>query len=80
MGQRGRRRQGRRLPNDFAKAQAEPWTKGLADWGQDRARIQGLLEAVDFPVFTPGSDAESVGARRVQAAGRPVQPRGHPRQ
>src|SRR3954462_2695019 len=26
-------------PDDFAKQQAEMWKKGLADWGQDGARI-----------------------------------------
>ena len=29
-------------PDDYAKSQAELWTKGLADWGQDGARIQRL--------------------------------------
>jgi len=41
----------------YAKAQAELWTKGLADWGQDGARIQRLRDAADFAVYTPGSNA-----------------------
>ena len=44
-------------PDDFAKSQAEMWTKGLADWGQDGARIQRLRDAADFAIYTPGSDA-----------------------
>ena len=31
--------------------------KGLADWGQDGARIQRLRDAADFAIYTPGSDA-----------------------
>ena len=44
-------------PDDYAKAQAELWTKGLGDWGQDGARIQRLRDAADFTIYTPGSDA-----------------------
>jgi hypothetical protein len=44
-------------PDDFAKSQAETWSKGLADWGQDGARIQRLRDAADFAIYTPGSDA-----------------------
>ena len=44
-------------PDDFAKSQAEMWAKGLADWGQDGARIQRLRDAADFAIYTPGSDA-----------------------
>ena len=44
-------------PDDFAKAQAETWTKGLADWGQDGARIRRLKDAADFSIYTPGSTA-----------------------
>src|SRR5262245_55414829 len=35
------RRQGV-TPQDYAAQQAELWKKGLADWGQDGARIQRL--------------------------------------
>jgi Helicase HerA, central domain len=41
----------------FAKAQAEMWTKGLADWGQDADRIKRLRENADFAIYTPGSSA-----------------------
>ena len=44
-------------PDDYAKSQAELWSKGLADWGQDGARIQRLRGAADFSIYTPGSDA-----------------------
>ena len=44
-------------PDDYAKAQAELWRGGLADWGQDGARIQRLRDAADFAIYTPGSDA-----------------------
>ena len=41
----------------FAAAEAEKWKKGLAEWGQDGARIAKLRETVDFAVYTPGSRA-----------------------
>jgi Helicase HerA, central domain len=41
----------------FAKAQAEMWKKGLADWGQDADRIKRLRENADFSIYTPGSSA-----------------------
>ena len=44
-------------PADYASAQAETWKKGLADWGQDGARIKRLRETADFRVYTPGSNA-----------------------
>jgi hypothetical protein len=44
-------------PDDFAKAQAESWKKGLADWGEDGARIRRLKDAADFSIYTPGSTA-----------------------
>jgi hypothetical protein len=43
--------------DDFAQQQAEMWKKGLADWGQDPARIQRLKDAAEFTVYTPGSNA-----------------------
>ncbi|HKO41706.1 MAG TPA: hypothetical protein VJU84_00325 [Pyrinomonadaceae bacterium] len=42
---------------DYAAQQAEFWKKGLAQWGQDGARIKRLREAADFRVYTPGSNA-----------------------
>src|SRR3954469_7594652 len=44
-------------PDDFAKQQAELWKKGLAEWGQDGARIAKLRESADFAIYTPGSNA-----------------------
>ena len=44
-------------PDEFAAQQAALWQKGLADWGQDSARIRRLKEAADFRVYTPGSNA-----------------------
>lgn len=43
--------------NDYAASQAELWKKGLAEWGQDGARIKRLREAADFRIYTPGSNA-----------------------
>ncbi|HYE87586.1 MAG TPA: hypothetical protein VEA16_14585 [Vicinamibacterales bacterium] len=39
----------------FGAAEAQRWAKGLADWGQDGARIQRLRDAVEFAFYTPGS-------------------------
>jgi hypothetical protein len=44
-------------PDQFASDQAEKWRKGLAEWGQDGARIARLREAADFAIYTPGSTA-----------------------
>jgi hypothetical protein len=44
-------------PDDFAQQQADMWKKGLADWGQDGARVQRLRDAADFVIYTPGSTA-----------------------
>jgi hypothetical protein len=44
-------------PQDFAAQQAASWKKGLADWGQDGARISRLRQAADFSIYTPGSNA-----------------------
>ena len=41
----------------LAAAEAEKWSKGLADWGQDGARIQRLRDAADIRIYTPGSNA-----------------------
>jgi Helicase HerA, central domain len=41
----------------YAAQQAELWRKGLADWGQDGARIARLKNAADFQIYTPGSNA-----------------------
>ncbi len=44
-------------PDAFAEAQAGLWRKGLADWGQDAARIRTLREKTDMAIYTPGSSA-----------------------
>ncbi len=50
------RRQGQ-SPEAFAAAEAERWKAGLADWGEDAARIERLRAAADFTIYTPGSRA-----------------------
>ncbi len=49
-------------PDAFAVKTAETWRKGLADWGQDGARIRRLKEAAEIAIYTPG-----------HTAGRPLQ-------
>jgi hypothetical protein len=44
-------------PADYANAQAEFWSKGLAGWQQDGARIQRLRDAAEVAIYTPGSNA-----------------------
>ncbi len=44
-------------PADYAASQAETWKNGLADWGEDVARIQKLRDSADFRIYTPGSNA-----------------------
>jgi hypothetical protein len=44
-------------PAAFAAQTAEQWRKGLADWGQDGARIARLKAAAEVAVYTPGSEA-----------------------
>ncbi len=44
-------------PESAAAATAERWKKGLADWGQDGARIARLRANADFRIYTPGSRA-----------------------
>ncbi len=46
-----------RTPDDQASAEAERWGKGLAEWGEDGARIERLRKAADFAIYTPGSRA-----------------------
>jgi len=42
---------------DYAARTAESWKKGLAEWGQDGARVQRLRDAADVSIYTPGSTA-----------------------
>src|SRR5262245_54941663 len=46
-----------RTPDDQAAAEAERWAKGLAEWGEDGARIERMRKAADFAIYTPGSRA-----------------------
>ncbi|MBA3887162.1 MAG: ATP-binding protein [Acidobacteria bacterium] len=41
----------------FAAQQAQAWTEGLAQWGQDGERIERLRRAADVALYTPGSRA-----------------------
>ena len=50
------RRAGTDVPA-FAAEQAARWKGGLAEWGQDGARIQRLRDAAEFTIYTPGSTA-----------------------
>jgi hypothetical protein len=40
---------------EFAAEEAAKWRDGLAQWGQDGARIQRLRDSAQFTVYTPGS-------------------------
>ncbi len=42
---------------EYARDRAALWTKGLASWGEDGARIQRLRDAADVTIYTPGSSA-----------------------
>ncbi len=44
-------------PDEYASNQAEIWKKGLAEWGQDEARIETLQQAADVKIYTPGGSA-----------------------
>ncbi len=44
-------------PDAYAAQQAEVWRKGLAEWGEDGARIERLRASADFAIYTPGSRA-----------------------
>lgn len=44
-------------PEQYAADTADKWRNGLADWGQDGARIGRLRDAAEFALYTPGSSA-----------------------
>src|SRR6266704_803842 len=44
-------------PADYARQQAELWKRGLAEWGEDGARIRRFKDSVDVAIYTPGSEA-----------------------
>jgi hypothetical protein len=43
--------------DEFAKATAEKWKKGLADWDQQPDRIARVMNAAEVAIYTPGSNA-----------------------
>jgi hypothetical protein len=51
-------------PEAFAAAQAETWTKGLAEWGQDGDRIR-RLRGGRLVIYTPGKQCRAT-ARSAQ--------------
>lgn len=44
-------------PDEYASQTANAWREGLAEWGQDGARIQRFRDAVDVSIYTPASNA-----------------------
>ena len=50
-------------PDEFAAAEAEKWKKGLAEWGQDGARIARLRDAADIVIYTPGQQGRASRSR-----------------
>ena len=43
--------------DEMATRTASAWKEGLAQWGQEPARIQKFRDAVDITIYTPGSSA-----------------------
>jgi hypothetical protein len=43
--------------DQLAQSKADLWRQGLAQWGQDGARIAKFKDACDFAIYTPGSSA-----------------------
>ena len=43
--------------DQYAADQAAAWKRGLAEWGEDGARIGRLRASADFAIYTPGSSA-----------------------
>jgi len=41
---------------EYSTKIAETWKQGLAEWGQDGARIAKFRDAVDIAIYTPGSN------------------------
>ena len=44
-------------PDEFAAAQAQLWTDGLAGWDLGSADITALRDGAHFTIYTPGSEA-----------------------
>ncbi|HYO25678.1 MAG TPA: hypothetical protein VEQ85_12110, partial [Lacipirellulaceae bacterium] len=43
--------------DELAEQTAAAWRQGLAEWGQDGARVARFKSAVDCAIYTPGSSA-----------------------
>ncbi|MGH8428868.1 MAG: ATP-binding protein, partial [Solimonas sp.] len=43
--------------DEYAAKTATTWREGLAEWGQEPARIARFRAAVDIAIYTPGNDA-----------------------
>jgi PII-like signaling protein len=50
-------RRANKTPEQAAQEAALAWRNGIQEWGMDQARILDLKNAVDFAIYTPGSDA-----------------------
>jgi len=50
-------RREKKSTEELAAEQAELWKKGLAQWGIGPERIQAVADAVEYAIYTPGSDA-----------------------
>ena len=44
-------------PEQLAEQSAREWREGLAEWGQEPARIARFRDAADAAIYTPGSNA-----------------------
>jgi DNA helicase HerA-like ATPase len=42
---------------EYARAQADLWRSGLAEWKQDGERIRRMRDTSEFAIYTPGSNA-----------------------
>ena len=56
---------------EFAAAQADTWTKGLAGWGITPDRVAELRRDAEFTIYTPGSTA-GVGLNIIGSLAAPV--------
>lgn len=50
-------RRANKTPEQAAQEASLAWRNGIQEWGMDQARILDLKNAVDFAIYTPGSDA-----------------------
>ncbi|RJP54200.1 MAG: DUF853 family protein [Anaerolineaceae bacterium] len=50
-------RRANKTPEQASEEAANAWRNGLKEWGIEPKRIQELKDAVDFAVYTPGSDS-----------------------